>query len=368
MSIKHGRDYKNEPSQKNLYPVLGTGGEITKIDTFLCNWSCACIGRKGTINKPIYMDSPFWCIDTLFYSQPFYGENSQFQYYLFETINWLLYNEASGVPSLSASTIENIRVNVPNINEQIKLVQFFSLIDHKINKQRELIDHLKSYKRGLLSRLFPKKGKTVPEHRFRSFTNDWEQRKLVDAKVLFTDGNYGEAYPKASDMTDSSSGIPFLTGGNLKDGKLDITGASYITLEKHSKLTSGHLAEDDIVIAVRGSLGALAYVNADNSGWNINSQLAILRTDKSELIGKYLIQFLMSWTGQKELLKKQTGSALKQLPINAIKDVKIPITFVDEQKKIGKFFENLDTLITLHQEKWELYVNIKSALLQKMFT
>ena len=185
--------------------------------------------------------------------------------------------------------------------------------------------------------------------------------------TFFTDGNYGEAYPKSSDMTDSGSGIPFLTGGNLKDGKLSLDGASYITPEKHSKLTSGHLLEDDIVIAVRGSLGALGYVNTDNSGWNINSQLAILRTDKSELYGKFLIQYLLSWTGQNELLKRQTGSALKQLPIGAIKDVEVPITSIAEQEKIGEYFADLDHLITLHQRKYDKLTNVKKSMLEKMF-
>ena len=191
-----------------------------------------------------------------------------------------------------------------------------------------------------------------PQIRFAGFTDDWEQRKLGATNTFFTDGNYGEAYPKSSDMTDSGSGIPFLTGGNLKDGKLSLDGASYITPEKHSKLTSGHLLEDDIVIAVRGSLGALGYVNTDNSGWNINSQLAILRTDKSELYGKFLIQYLLSWTGQIELLKRQTGSALKQLPIGAIKDVEVPITSIAEQEKIGEYFADLDNLITLHRRAY----------------
>ena len=191
------------------------------------------------------------------------------------------------------------------------------------------------------------------------FNVSWEQRKLGDTNTYFTDGNYGEAYPKPSDMTDSSEGVPFLTGGNLKGGRLDITDASYITKEKHEKLTSGHLVEDDIVIAVRGSLGALGYVNKGNSGWNINSQLAILRTDKTELSGKYLLQFLLSGNGQIELIKRQTGSALKQLPINAIKDVDIPITSIEEQQKIGAYFSNLDHLITLHQceptfNKWRI--------------
>ena len=207
----------------------------------------------------------------------------------------------------------------------------------------------------------------TPKIRFKGFTDDWEQRKLGATNTFFTDGNYGEAYPKSSDMTDSGSGIPFLTGGNLKDGKLSLDGASYITPEKHSKLTSGHLLEDDIVIAVRGSLGALGYVNTDNSGWNINSQLAILRTDKSELYGKFLIQYLLSWTGQNELLKRQTGSALKQLPIGAIKDVEVPITSIAEQGKIGEYFADLDNLITLHQRKCCELKKLKQYMTNHMF-
>ena len=206
-----------------------------------------------------------------------------------------------------------------------------------------------------------------PKLRFPQFTDTWEQRKLRDTKTFFTDGNYGEAYPKASDMTDSSDGIPFLTGGNLKCGKLDITGASYIKKEKHEKLISGHLIEDDIVIAVRGSLGALGYVNKGNVGWNINSQLAILRTDKSELYGKYLLQFLISGVGQNEMLKRQTGSALKQLPIGAIKDVTVPITSIAEQQKIGEFFYHIDNLITLHQRKLDIIKEYKTGMLHKMF-
>ena len=195
------------------------------------------------------------------------------------------------------------------------------------------------------------KEKGKPQIRFKGFTDPWEQRKLGETNTFFTDGNYGEAYPKSLDMTDSASGVPFLTGGNLKNGKLDLTGANYITKEKHNKLVSGHLEEDDIVIAVRGTLGALGYVNKGNSGWNINSQLAILRTDKDVLSGKYLIQFLLSDFGQRELLSRQTGSALKQLPISSMKEINIPMISSNEQLQIGTFFLKLDNLITLHQRK-----------------
>lgn len=79
------------------------------------------------------------------------------------------------------------------------------------------------------------------------------------------------------------------------------------------------------------------------------------------------LQFLLSGDGQIELIKGQTGSALKQLPINAIKDVDIPITSIDEQRKIGEYFDSLDNLITLHQRELENLKNIKKSMLEKMF-
>ena len=263
---------------------------------------------------------------------------------------------------------DEVTISMPSSKEEQSIISaYLNNLDNLITLHQRKCEEIKTLKKFMLQKMFPQNGENVPEIRFDGFTNAWEQRKLGATNTFFTDGNYGEAYPKSSDMTDSGSGIPFLTGGNLKDGKLSLDGASYITPEKHSKLTSGHLLEDDIVIAVRGSLGALGYVNTDNSGWNINYQLAILRTDKSELYGKFLIQYLLSWTGQNELLKRQTGSALKQLPIGAIKDVEVPITSIAEQGKIGEYFADLDNLITLHQRKCDELQSIKKFMLQNMF-
>ncbi|EGO8342968.1 restriction endonuclease subunit S [Enterococcus faecalis] len=209
--------------------------------------------------------------------------------------------------------------------------------------------------------------KKVPRLRFRGFQEDWELCKFGVTNSYFTDGNYGESYPSADELSDKLNGVPFLRGCNLKNGRLVEEDANYITPEKHAELTSGHLELDDIVVAVRGSLGALGYAGQENVGWNINSQLAIIRTDKSELKGQFLIQYLLSSKGQKELLSRNTGTALKQLPIKQLKDVPVPIPIIDEQDKIGSFFVNLDTTITLHQRKLEQLKEFKKAYLQVMF-
>lgn len=197
--------------------------------------------------------------------------------------------------------------------------------------------------------------------------NAWEKRKLGETNSYFTDGNYGESYPKESELSDKENGVPFLRGSNLRNGELIEDNANYITKEKHAELTSGHLVEDDIVLAVRGSLGALGYVKDENIDWNINSQLAVIRTDKSELSGKFLVQFLLSWRGQKELLSRNTGTALKQLPIKQLKDVPVPIVNLDEQKEIGALFSSIDNLIAATQHKIDAWEQAKKALLQRLF-
>ena len=174
---------------------------------------------------------------------------------------------------------------------------------------------------------------------------------MGDTKTFYTDGNYGEAYPKEKDLCDESIGVPFLRGGNLKGSYLTKKDTNFITKEKHNELQSGHLKNDDIVIAVRGTIGSLGLANPENEDWNINSQLAIIRTDKEELYGIYLVQFLLSNRGQAMLHSSISGSALKQLPIGQLKNINIPITSLDEQKQIGKYFKKIDNLITLHQRK-----------------
>lgn len=154
LKICHGKDYKNEPNEKKLYPVLGTGGIITYIDNFLCNWKCVLIGRKGTINKPQYMETPFWSVDTLFYSKPKTKQNPKFQYYLFQNINWIKYDESTGVPSLSASTIENISFVLPCLEEQTKIADFLSAFDRKLENQKAQLEHWKQIKKGLLQQMF----------------------------------------------------------------------------------------------------------------------------------------------------------------------------------------------------------------------
>ncbi|MDC9594228.1 restriction endonuclease subunit S [Xenorhabdus sp. IM139775] len=152
LTIGSGRDYKHLSAGD--VPVFGTGGLMTMIDQFLYDGETVCIGRKGTIDKPFYYKGKIWTVDTLFYTHQFREVCPKFIYQLFLTINWKEYNEASGVPSLSKSTIEKIEIIIPCESEQTKIANFLSAIDDKITAKKTELDKLKIWKQGLLQQMF----------------------------------------------------------------------------------------------------------------------------------------------------------------------------------------------------------------------
>ncbi len=135
-------------------PVFGTGGYMTSVDECLYDGETTFIGRKGSINKPFYYNGKFWTVDTLFYTHSFNGITPKFTYCLFQTINWLKYNEASGVPSLSKDTIEKIKIKIPGLEEQNKIAKLMFALDERITTQNKIIDKLQSLIKGISSRIF----------------------------------------------------------------------------------------------------------------------------------------------------------------------------------------------------------------------
>ena len=147
LSIGNGRDYKHLSNGE--IPVFGTGGYMTSVDKCLYDGETTFIGRKGSINKPFYYNGKFWTVDTLFYTHSFNGITPKFTYCLFQTINWLKYNEASGVPSLSKDTIEKIKIKIPGLEEQNKIAKLMFALDERITTQNKIIDKLQSLIKGI---------------------------------------------------------------------------------------------------------------------------------------------------------------------------------------------------------------------------
>ena len=207
VSVNSGKDYKS--LEKGNIPVYGTGGYITSVSKSLSNQDAIGLGRKGTINKPYILKAPFWTVDTLFYLTLKPENILTFIYSLIQKINWLKYDESTGLPSLSKKNIENVLVYLTKLDEQQKIGKLIVKLDKLITLQQRKLDLLNQLKNGFLQKMFADKDSKRPVLRFKGFHDDWEQHRLKDTQTVFTDGNYSSNYPKPKDFTNSSEGIPF---------------------------------------------------------------------------------------------------------------------------------------------------------------
>jgi len=153
LSVRHGKSQHHIAVKDGQYPILATGGEIGRTNTALYDKPSVLIGRKGTIDKPQYQDSPFWTVDTLFYTELFAIAHPKFVFFKFLMIDWRSYNEASGVPSLNASTIEGIEVSVPEYEEQAAIATVLSDMDAELAALEQQRDKTLALKQGMMQEL-----------------------------------------------------------------------------------------------------------------------------------------------------------------------------------------------------------------------
>jgi type I restriction enzyme S subunit len=153
LKVRHGRNQHEVAVAGGIYPILATGGEIGRTNISLYDKESVLIGRKGTIDRPQYQNSPFWTVDTLFYTEIFNQTLPKFIYYKFLMIDWRSYNAASGVPSLNASTIENIQVAMPTLAEQTAIATILSDMDAELTALEARRDKTRALKQGMMQEL-----------------------------------------------------------------------------------------------------------------------------------------------------------------------------------------------------------------------
>ena len=211
LTLLYGKDWKDKSSTKKLYPVLGTGGVISYIDEFIYDKPCVLIGRKGSINNPVFIDKPFWTVDTQFYSEIHEGYSPKFLYYIFCTENWSKHDESTGVPSLSAKNVENTYKHIPSYSEQQKIANFLSNVDSIITAETKILNALQKKKKALMQKLFTR------QLRFKSDDGTdfpaWEEKKLGDVCSVLS----GKRVPKGNKLTSVNTGLKYITVSDMGD-------------------------------------------------------------------------------------------------------------------------------------------------------
>ncbi|MGG5353295.1 restriction endonuclease subunit S [Enterococcus sp. DIV2381] len=265
--------------------------------------------------------------------------------------------EGSTIKRLYNKNIIDTNIKVPTLDEQNKLGVFFEQLDYTLALHQRKLEQLKRLKQGFLQVLFANET-NVPKMRFAGFTEEWEQRKVVQ----IAKDTYGGGTPKTSIKKFWNGDIPWIQSSDLETNRLfNVSPKKRITDEAVQKSATKIIPSNSIAIVTRVGVGKLALMSFEYATSQDFLSLSELQVDP--YFGIYSLYTML----QKDLNNIQ-GTSIKGMTKSdlLVKKLTVPKS-IEEQEKIGIFFKQLDDTLALNQNKLSQLKNLKKALLQSMF-
>ena len=266
-----------------------------------------------------------------------------------------------GLLNIGYDEFMGIKMMFPSIKEQNEIATYFRSLDHLITLHQRKCEQTKKLKKYMLQKMFPQNGAKVPEIRFYGFTYDWEQRKL---------GDMGSTYTGLSGKTKEDFGhgdAKFITYMNVFSNpvaNLDMTESVEIDSKQNCVKAGDVFFTTSSETPEEVGMSSVMPENADNIYLN-SFCFGYRPTEKFDL--NYLAYVLRTESFRKEMTFLAQGISRYNISKNKVMEVEIPIPSLDEQSRVGQYFKNLDTLITLHQRKCDELKKMKKYMLQNMF-
>lgn len=353
LDIQNGADHKNVEHSEG-FPVIGSGGPFTFATEFLYDGESVLLGRKGTIDKPLYVTGKFWTVDTMYWSKVRPGTWGRFAYYVTLTIPFDYYSTSTAVPSMTKSALGAHLVACPPIDEQIAIAAFLdretAKVDALISEQEKLITLLAEKHQATIShsvtkgldRSAPMKDSGVswlgeiPAH--------WDVVGLT--KYLDSVVDYRGRTPEKVE-----GGVFLVTAKNIRNGVVDY-GASqeYIAFSQYDEvMRRGKPIRGDVLFTTEAPLGQVALVDREDIA--LAQRIIKFRASPKHLLNSYLKAWIMGSACQFNLEQLATGSTALGIKGSKIGQVRLCRPPLDEQEAIVSFIDaELEKLDKLKRE------------------
>ena len=238
-----------------------------------------------------------------------------------------------------------IEIPVPSVEEQRKIGAFLDYLDNLITLHQRKYDKLTNVKKSMLEKMFPKNGSNVPEIRFKGFSDAWEQRKLGDMGSTFT-GLSGKT--KEDFGHGDAKFITYMNVFSNPIANLQMTETVEIDSKQNCVKAGDVFFTTSSETPEEVGMSCVMPENADNTYLN-SFCFGYRPTERFDL--NYLAYVLRSESFRKEMTFLAQGISRYNISKNKVMEVEIPVPSLDEQSKVGRYFSNLDHLITLHQRE-----------------
>lgn len=355
LEIKNGRNQKNVENPNGKYPIYGSGGIMGYADDYICEADTVIIGRKGSINNPIYVEEPFWNVDTAFgLSAKREILMPRYLYYFCQYFDFERLNKAVTIPSLTKSDLLKIELELPTIETQKKIVDRLIKVEQIIQLKKRKLQKLDTLVKSRFAEMFGDIGTGI---------FNFGTCKLGDvARVGSSHRVFTTEFVE--------SGIPFYRGteiGELANGQKP--SEPYCISEEHYE----RLANDD----TKPLIGDLLMPSICNKGqvWMVDTEepfyykdgrVLCISPDRRVFNSKFL-QYFMREKTLVEYPKMGSGSTFAEFKIFLLKNMDVLIPPREIQEQFADFVQQVDKSKSKIQKSLEETQLLFDSLMQKYF-
>lgn len=353
--IINGRNQKAVESADGQYPIYGSGGNVIGYASdYLCEAGTTIIGRKGSINNPLYIDTKFWNVDTAFGISSKQMMSSKFVYYFCKSFDFSKLNKGTTLPSLVKKDLLLIDIPAPPLSEQQRIVALldaeFAKIDVlKANAEKNLQNAKDLFQAALKKELEPKEG--------------WTVVKLQEITEICLGLTHTPKYVE--------DGVPFVSVKDISSGYLDLSATKRISREEFSSFPYGAKPQrGDVLFCRVGTMGHPLVLEIDEEFGTFVS-VGFLRPNTNTVSPYYLRYWMLSPMFNKQVDDNVVGSTLKNLNTGWLKHFSVPVPPKEHLSSLVEELTLLEqkckTLQANYEKTLSLCDDLKQALLRKAF-
>lgn len=353
LTIINGKNQSAVVDENGEYPIYGSGGIMGYANNWLCPGNCVIIGRKGNINKPIFVETKFWNVDTAF------GLNAnkeyllpKFLYYFCLDYNFERHNKAVTIPSLTKADLLKIDIPLPPKSTQLAIVSELDKINELIRLKKEQLKDFDNLAQSLFYEMF---GDPV-ENEMR-----WEVKKLNEIVSDNCSISYGIVQPGDG----IENGVPVVRPVDMTGTFVYRQGLKNTTKEISDSYKRTILKGNEILMCVRGTTGLIAMASSELRGCNVTRGITPIECGKS--CNKWFIYYQISNSSIQQYIAEYTrGIALKQINMKDVRDIPLclpplplqhlfahRIEQIEHQKsEVQKAITDLETLLASRMQYW----------------
>lgn len=353
LTIINGKNQKQVENPDGKYPIYGSGGVMGYADNYICDKNTVVIGRKGTINRPIFVEEPFWNVDTAFGLSP----NPslllpKFLYYFCTAFDFEQLNTTVTIPSLTKANLLKVQIPLPPLDVQQKITDVLDKASALIELRKAQLDKLDLLVKSQFIEMFGR----VDDNPKR-----FEIRSLDDVCKKITDGKHGGCELEAG------SGYYYVGAREIYNGKIHYNTAQEITYRDFEEsYRRCNLENGDFVIVNTGAtIGKTAIANASlTTKTLLQKSVALIKVKQDKLLPVFLQYCYIT---NPIMYKVESSSAQPNLLLSNIKNTSIFVPPIDLQNQFAAFIQQVDkSKIALQKSLEKLELNYNS-LMQKCF-